>query len=320
MRKKYVGKICAFFVAILLLVLSCRVFSRSKCIEVARKSLESSVTRDVYRSFEEDYLFSDREGTIFELRKNGRLLMWNGVFPQMVANTDRAFPTNRGVAYFKNDTLCYFDGNMETIVAEKVVCASWDGQSFFWLDKDTGAVYSLNGDKREILPIPAFDYSTSQMVMLASEQYILVTPVWLPDKPQHLLCYDRIQNKIQTFSIHIDKYDANVLINNFLLSSGESTMILDLSSGTQINFDLDIIASQGTVRAGTIYLQESDLLYYSVCSQPELPWFYAPSCGTFQIDCETFEIQKIAEKYYPNMFMTNGCLFGIRGASCYHIK
>lgn len=311
--KRRIAVLCLIVAAIGIGVVICLLHTHRQYVLLAKKNAACSVVRDVYRAAEENYLFSDEASNVFELRKNGRLLMWGSFLPQSVACTDRAFPVSQGVAYLRNGALCLFDGSVEMTIAEDVVCACWDGRSFVWLSREDGAVYCLRDGIKESLPFPEFEYSDSQMVILATEQYVLITPVWLPQRPHQLLVYHRATEQTDIYPVIVDKYDACFLADSTFFSIGEYAFALDLQSREQSDLNLGIVAEQGTVLARAVNLQEQGCLYLSVCSKPELPWFYNDNYGTFQIDLRSLDVLTIDDQYYPNIFWDKEQVFGIKG-------
>lgn len=321
-RRKHllVWGIAGGLVLVLLVVLALMLRSGQNRAELTRKSGTQAGMRDVYRKNEESYLFCDEAGNVFELRKNGSLLKWDGIRPRCVAVTDRAFPINRGVAYFKADALCTFDGTSELCVAEDVACACWDGGNLVWLSAADNLVRTFSGGTVKEVPLPEFRIAESQSVLLASERYILLTPAWIGEEQHVLLAYDRSSGETKTYPFYIDNSDFCYLADDVFLCVGTSSAVFDLAGGSSTELSLDLVAEQGTVRAGSAYLREERTLYLSLHSKPELPWFYDENSGTYAIDLATLSVQKLNTKYSPNLFLADGRLYDSKGGTILRIK
>ena len=273
----------------------------------------AEISASPLQSWSAPRLFADCSGTTYEWSDHALKRLGDGT--ALEKSPSSVFPAYDGIGFVDNGCLYRWTSGGVERIAENVSAACWDEESFLWLDRDLRVVSgTANGEKLQLLSVDEGQLG-EPMILLASENWIVLGAYRNGNFFQDTFVYDRRKKTGTSVSLYLDGSDFAFLCDDKLIKIGGSQdtfCSLDLNTLEKTNYDASLTADQGTITASAAYDRTKGIVFVSVYSKPERPEFYETNAATFAVDLQNRSISKIDDHYYPGLAVSYGCVYGVK--------
>lgn len=248
------------------------------------------------------------EDTFFELSKLGTLTYWDREKKSMISSGVLSFlPVGTGVAYASAQGLSLWNKTKTVRICENSTDFCSDGITLFYFDNASHQIIYYNGENSN----PLFSVSLTARVytMLANKDWIVILT------NEGTIVYNR-ENGELTSNI-MEPY---LNIATIFLYADTLVQIGNAENGGLL-FHLDTLVAE-KLDIGHDF-REHYTVYNCICANQQV--FISISStlldnydeelweGTVKLDCKTWEVTHLSEKYYPNLLCDEKHLYAGNG-------